>query len=355
MLSPPRAAARGPGSVPEDASGRLERLLRHLQEAGTDIKRGAEPSRAHGSPHLHRSPPQPAASASAPQSFAAERETVVEPIDRPEPQGLLFSESSPDPPGHPSSHLLTMEACDANSGPRVPSTPSFSQPNPNPEDPYASPQADPNPEDPYASPQADRHPTGWDEIDRLLGGGLPRGRLCEIAGPASCGRTSLAHALLARTTAAGELACVIDRADAFDPTSARDGGTDLSRVLWARPPGVTEALRCAEHVLRAKGFALVLLDLAMANETPRLSSAIWPRLRKIIASGSAAFVVLSHKRVVGSFADLALELDEVTPSFESGPSWLAGLEGRVLVARNRTGPDQRSVAVRWWSHEERAA
>ena len=200
----------------------------------------------------------------------------------------------------------------------------------------------------------ERHPTGLPEIDGLIGGGFPRGRLSEIAGPASCGRTSLAHALLARTTAAGELACVVDRANAFDPLSAQQGGVDLARVLWVRPPGVTEALRCVEHVLRAGGFALVLLDLASTGEAPRIPGAIWPRVRKVVAGADAALVTLCHERLVGTFADLALELGEARARFDEGPSWLSSLDGRVLLVRNRLGPDQLSVAVRWWSHHDLA-
>lgn len=200
-----------------------------------------------------------------------------------------------------------------------------------------------------------RHPTGLDPVDALLGGGFPRGRISEIAGPASCGRTSLAHALLAHTTSSGELACIVDRADAFDPSSARDGGVDLARVLWARPPGVPEALRCAEHVLRAGGFALVLLDLACLEETPRISSAVWPRMRKLVAATSTAFVALTHQRLLGSFADLALELGEARPCFETGPAWLEGLESHVALVRNRLGPDGLSVPVRWRAPNERAA
>lgn len=287
MLSPPLAAARGAHEGPAP-DGRLERLLRHLQEAGTDVQRGA----------------------------------------------------SPAPSQHGASLAPSLTGVGLGSA--------------------ASPIASRGPVEPdeglgRADDVVERHATGLPEIDALLGGGFPRGRLSEIAGPASCGRTSLAHALLARTTARGELACVIDRADAFDPSSAAEGGVDLQRVLWARPPGLPEALRCTEHVLRAQGFGLVLLDLARLGETPRLSSAVWPRLRKVAGSTSAAFVVLSCERVVGSFADLALELGTARPAFEAGPSWLAGLDGRALLVRNRLGPDQRSVRVRWWSHHERAA
>src|SRR5262247_1728780 len=91
-------------------------------------------------------------------------------------------------------------------------------------------------------------PTGLPEIDRLLGGGFPRGRLCEIAGPLSAGRTSLALSLLARSTSAEEVCALVDAADGFDPPSAEAAGVSLERVLWARPAHgpVSLALRSAE-------------------------------------------------------------------------------------------------------------
>ncbi|RIK98478.1 MAG: recombinase RecA, partial [Proteobacteria bacterium] len=73
-------------------------------------------------------------------------------------------------------------------------------------------------------------------VDALLGGGFPRGRVSEITGPPSSGRTSLVLALLAAATRDGETTAVVDAADAFDPASARAAGVDLGRVLWARPP-----------------------------------------------------------------------------------------------------------------------
>ena len=100
-------------------------------------------------------------------------------------------------------------------------------------------------------PAAPPHPhlaTGIPAIDRLLGGGFPGGRLSEIAGPLSSGRTSLALALLARTTRAGAIAAVVDAADAFDPASAEVAGANLERVLWVRAPRLREALGRADKV-----------------------------------------------------------------------------------------------------------
>lgn len=191
--------------------------------------------------------------------------------------------------------------------------------------------------------------TGLPAVDRLLGGGFPRGRLVEIAGPVSSGRTSLALALLAETTRRGALASVIDAADAFDPSSADAAGIDLARVLWARPPGIAEALRCAEHVLDAGGFELVIVDLAFAaaRERPRIPDSAWPRLRKSAASTDAGLVLLTHGRLAGACADLALELGAARASFAAQPSWLEALESRIQLVRNRAGPTERTALVRF--------
>jgi recombination protein RecA len=209
---------------------------------------------------------------------------------------------------------------------------------------------------PAPPPAACFLPTGLAAIDRVLGGGFPRGRVSEVVGPACCGRTSLALALLARVTAQGELAVLVDRPDVFDAASAAHAGVDLERVLWVRPAGLGEALRSVEHVLQAGGFPLVLLDLALeAAAAPRIPSSVWPRLRKATAASTAALVLLGRQRLAGTFADLALELDVAMPCFESGPDWLAGLDGRARRVRSRSGPAGSDVAVHWPSGGRHAA
>src|SRR6516225_12324726 len=70
-------------------------------------------------------------------------------------------------------------------------------------------------------------PSGIPQID------LPRGCLTEIIGPASSGRTSLLHSILAQATAAREEVCaVVDAEDTFSPHAATVAGVDLSRLLW---------------------------------------------------------------------------------------------------------------------------
>jgi RecA/RadA recombinase len=75
--------------------------------------------------------------------------------------------------------------------------------------------------------------SGVPAIDTLTGG-LPRGCLTEICGPASSGRTTILLAALAAATRRGEFCVIVDASDALDPQSAAAAGVDLERLLWVR-------------------------------------------------------------------------------------------------------------------------
>jgi RecA/RadA recombinase len=189
--------------------------------------------------------------------------------------------------------------------------------------------------------------TGIAALDALLGGGLARGRLSELHGPLSSGRTSVALALLARATEVGEVVAVIDTADAFHPESARSAGVQLERVLWARPTGVAEAVRASERLLQVRGFAAVLLDASVrAAEWEALSAAIWQRLTRAAAATGTALIVLSLRRVTGAHADLALQLQPMRAHFSGAPCLFEGLEIEAAIARQRRARSFRPAAVR---------
>lgn len=190
-----------------------------------------------------------------------------------------------------------------------------------------------------------RFPTGIPDLDRLLEGGFPHGRLSEIAGPLSSGRTSLALCLLARATRAGEMVAVVDAADAFDPASAQAAGVRLDRVLWVRAPGWREALRSAERLLEAHGFALVLLDLP-SERSEHIASAACSRLVRAAAAAGTALVVLSTQRRMGASAELAVELRATRTRFTGTPALLEGLEIEAALVRHSSAPIQRSARVR---------
>ncbi len=202
-------------------------------------------------------------------------------------------------------------------------------------------------------------PTGLPELDRLLGGGLPRGRMAEIAGPPGAGRTTLALSLLAQATRRGEAVALVDPGDAFDPLSARATGADLHRLLWIRAPRLDLALRSTERILEAGGFALVVLDLGgpllpahRGDRRKRGAStrilppeAAWARLQRAASAGGSALVVVVPERLPGSRAAVALELEPGPVRFSPSPPWLEGREIRVLPARLR-GPAAGSRARR---------
>src|SRR4051812_42163812 len=82
-------------------------------------------------------------------------------------------------------------------------------------------------------PAPDMMPFGIPALD-VLTGGVPRGALTEMVGPASSGRTSVMLTLMAEVTRRQEVCALVDVTDSFDPASAEAAGVDLKRVLWVR-------------------------------------------------------------------------------------------------------------------------
>jgi hypothetical protein len=196
--------------------------------------------------------------------------------------------------------------------------------------------------------------TGLDAVDRLLGGGFPRGRLSEITGPLSSGRTSLAISLAAAATRAGEVVAWVDPADALDPASLAAAGVEEDRLLWVRPSGARDALRCTERLLLARGFALVVLDLTSGTRGTRgegrtvdARSSSWLRLTRCASASATALVLLGRESVVGSFAALVVDLHATRRRFAERPVWLEGLETRVALRRHRFGSTEGFAPVCW--------
>jgi recombination protein RecA len=81
---------------------------------------------------------------------------------------------------------------------------------------------------------------GQATLDARLLGGLRRGQISELVGPASSGRTSLAWTWLGAATQRGESVALIDTFDRFDPMSGEACGIDLSRLLWVRGQAITK-------------------------------------------------------------------------------------------------------------------
>jgi hypothetical protein len=179
--------------------------------------------------------------------------------------------------------------------------------------------------------------SGNPRLDRLLGGGFPCGRLSEISGPVSSGRTSLLYGLLAEVSSGGRFAALIDGTDRFDPGQAAAAGIELPAILWVRPPDPVQALRATEILLGTRGFALVALDLADVSPLTQAlrAAAPWARLAQRAAGSGAALVVLSERRLAGGFAHLGLSLAPARPLWLS--RLLGGLDTEVTVVRTKRG------------------
>ena len=205
-----------------------------------------------------------------------------------------------------------------------------------------------------------------------LTGGLPRGCLTELCGPASSGRTSMLLAALAAATRRGEFCALIDASDALDPHSAAAAGIDLDHLLWVRcnefPPhrhrnvgndfgkGMASAVpskpamntaladegprvqriskdqlpanplnsknlnrseHCLEQVLRATdlllesgGFGLIVLDLAdlPMQAARRIPLTTWFRFRRAVEHKPTILLAIEQHPIAGSCSSLLLQL-----------------------------------------------
>lgn len=111
--------------------------------------------------------------------------------------------------------------------------------------------------------------TGSFSLDMALGvGGLPRGRIVEIFGPESSGKTTLALHVIANAQKAGGLAAFVDAEHAMDPGYAKRIGVNLDELLVSQPASGEEALTITETLIRSKSLDVVVID-SVAALTPR--------------------------------------------------------------------------------------
>jgi recombination protein RecA len=112
-------------------------------------------------------------------------------------------------------------------------------------------------------------PTGALTLDIALGiGGVPRGRVVEIFGPESSGKTTVALHIIAEAQKAGGIAAFIDAEHALDPKYARNLGVDVDSLLISQPDEGEQALEIAEALVRSGAVDVVVVD-SVAALTPR--------------------------------------------------------------------------------------
>jgi hypothetical protein len=151
-----------------------------------------------------------------------------------------------------------------------------------------------------------------------LTGGLPRGCLTEICGPASSGRTTLLLAALAAATRREECCVVVDASDALDPQSVAAAGVELDRLLWVRcgenlphaEHRLEQLLRAADLLLESGGFGLIALDLGdVPSQTARrIPLTTWFRFRRAVEHTPTVLLAIERQSIAGSCSSLLIKL-----------------------------------------------
>jgi recombination protein RecA len=156
-------------------------------------------------------------------------------------------------------------------------------------------------------------PTGNILIDRALGvGGFPRGRIVEIFGPESSGKTTLTLTVIAQAQKRGGLAAFIDVEHALDPVYARKLGVNVDELLVSQPSSGEEALRICETLVRSNALDVIVIDSVAALVTKaelegeigdttvgaqaRLMSAALRKLTSLISKASSVCIFTNQIR-----------------------------------------------------------
>jgi recombination protein RecA len=209
---------------------------------------------------------------------------------------------------------------------------------------------------PPPAPVAPAIPIGIAALDAVLqGGGLPRGRLTELAGPAGSGKTTLARAIVEAAVADQGWVAYVDAERTLDARDWVHLG-DAEGVWMIRPCDATRAAWCADVLLRSGAFALVVLDGA-----PSLTKSNAVRLTRLARDSNCALLVLGDRPGAASQLGGAVRLvvERPTPGGrrssrhdrrpggrEAAPTGITG-DGptRTIVVRVEKGGTLRTVEV----------
>ena len=188
-------------------------------------------------------------------------------------------------------------------------------------------------------PRPEMLSTGIAELNALAGG-IPRGCLTEICGPASSGKTSVLLATVAAATRREETCALIDASDSFDPASGTAAGVDFHKLLWVRCGErklsrktrtetrvsrnsifmeartssavlkLEQVLKTTDLILQSGGFGLVALDLAGIPEkfARRIPLASWFRFQRAVEHTKTALLVISAFPYAQTCAALVMKL-----------------------------------------------
>ncbi len=192
--------------------------------------------------------------------------------------------------------------------------------------------------------------TGFPALDQALAiGGLPRGRLCDLVGPATSGKTTLALKFLAQAQAGGGEVAYVDQSLSFDADYAHRCGLDLARLWVGTTHDLAEALAAVEALVRNGGLAAVvldILDLPWADPpVARHLAATLDRLPAALTRSGTALLVLHESPVPALAQHAAVRLQLYRERWIVRHGDVRGYEARVEIVYNRLGPAGRTVRL----------
>ncbi|HEY9769729.1 MAG TPA: recombinase RecA [Coleofasciculaceae cyanobacterium] len=213
-------------------------------------------------------------------------------------------------------------------------------------------------------------PSGALTLDVALGGGLPKGRIIEIYGPESSGKTTLALHAIAETQKAGGVAAFVDAEHALDPTYSAALGVDIENLLVAQPDNGESGLEIVDQLVRSAAVDLVVID-SVAALTPRaeiegemgdnqvgLQARLMSKaLRKIagnIGKSGATVIFLNQLRqkigisygnpevttggnALKFYCSVRLDIRRIQ-TLKKGNEGMYGIRAKVKVAKNKVAP-----------------
>ena len=228
-----------------------------------------------------------------------------------------------------------------------------------------------------ASMSVDVISTGSLPIDMALGvGGLPRGRIVEIFGPESSGKTTVALHVVAEAQKAGGTAAFIDAEHALDPVYARALGVDIDELYVAQPDNGEQALDICEALVRSGAIDVVVIDSVAAlvprqeiegdmgdshvGLQARLMSQALRKLAGVIAKTNALAIFINQLRekvgvIYGNpevttggkalkfYASVRMDIRKGEPIKEGGNT--IGNRTKIKIVKNKVAPPFRTCTV----------
>lgn len=199
--------------------------------------------------------------------------------------------------------------------------------------------------------------TGFPQLDQaLVIGGLPKGKITELAGLPTSGKTTLALKFLAQAQDGKGQVGYIDQARYFDPDYAHRCGLDLSRLIVGTPYNLQEALAMTETLAQRSNLAALLFDIQgifwTDPDAVRHLTALLNRVTAPLAHSGMVFLFLSDistddTPVLSALAHYAsVRLRVVRERWLRRYSDIRGYEARVEVLKNRLGPAGRLVTLK---------